>query len=121
MPAWQNRGMSTPSIPTDPLLERWRRVIAPTLGVHTAIPAVRAEGPWVEAADGRRYLDFASGTATTNIGHNHPRVVAAAREQMDQMIHSGGVFRYESVVACDRMPLLGPSRSSASKVEPIPQ
>ena len=91
--------MSTPSIQTDPLLERWRRVIAPTLGVHTAIPAVRAEGPWVQAADGRRYLDFASGTATTNIGHNHPRVVAAAREQMDQMVHSGGVFRYESVVA----------------------
>jgi 4-aminobutyrate aminotransferase len=79
--------------------ERWRRVIAPTLGVATTIEAVRAEGPWVEAAGGRRYLDFASGTATANLGHNHPRVVAAAREQMERMVHSGGVFRYESAVA----------------------
>ena len=84
---------------TADLNTRWTRVIAPTLGVHTAIPAVTAHGPWVEAADGRRYLDFASGTATTNIGHNHPKVMAAAREQMDRMVHSGGVFRYESIVA----------------------
>ena len=91
------------------LAERWSRVIAPTLGVHTAIPAVRAEGPWVEAADGRRYLDFASGTATTNIGHNHPAVVAAARAQMDQMVHSGGVFRYESIVAlAERLATIAP-------------
>jgi 4-aminobutyrate aminotransferase len=91
------------------LAERWSRVIAPTLGVHTAIPAVRAEGPWVEAADGRRYLDFASGTATTNIGHNHPAVIAAARAQMDQMVHSGGVFRYESIVAlAERLATIAP-------------
>ncbi len=89
---------------------RWSRVIAPTLGVHTAIAAVRAEGPWVEAADGRRYLDFASGTATTNIGHNHPEVVAAAREQMDRMVHSGGIFRYESVVAlAERLAVVAPA------------
>ena len=78
--------------------ERWRGVIAPTLGVHTTIEAVRAEGVWVDAADGRRYLDFASGTATTNLGHNHPRVMAAALEQMQRMVHSGGIFRYASAV-----------------------
>ncbi len=78
--------------------ERWRSVISPTLGVHTTIEAVRAEGPWVDAADGRRYLDFASGTATTNLGHNHPGVLEAAREQLERMVHSGGIFRYESIV-----------------------
>lgn len=91
--------MSTTPAPGGPFDERWRRVIAPTLGVATTIEAVRAEGVWVEAADGRRYLDFASGTATTNLGHNHPRVMAAALEQMQRMVHSGGVFRYESAVA----------------------
>ena len=60
---------------------------------------MRAEGAWVEARDGRRYLDCASGTACTNLGHNHPRVMAAAREQMERMVHSGGIFRYESMVA----------------------
>ena len=89
----------SPGRPDGAFDERWRRVIAPTLGVATTIEAVRAEGVWVEAADGRRYLDFASGTATTNLGHNHPRVMAAALEQMQRMVHSGGVFRYESAVA----------------------
>ena len=78
--------------------ERWRRVIAPALAFATDIEAVRAEGAWVEAADGRRYLDCTSGTATTNVGHNHPRVLAAAREQLERMVHSGGVFQYESAV-----------------------
>jgi 4-aminobutyrate aminotransferase len=91
--------MSATPVSGRTLDERWGRVIAPTLGVATTIEAVRAEGPWVEAADGRRYLDFASGTATTNLGHNHPRVMAAALEQMERMVHSGGVFRYESAVA----------------------
>jgi len=78
--------------------ERWRAVISPTLGVHTTIEAVRAEGVWVEASDGRSYLDFASGTATTNLGHNHPGVMGAALAQMERMVHSGGIFRYESAV-----------------------
>jgi 4-aminobutyrate aminotransferase len=90
--------MSGASTDREPFDERWRAVISPTLGVHTTIQAVRAEGVWVEAADGRRYLDFASGTATTNIGHNHPRVMAAALAQMERMVHSGGIFRYESAV-----------------------
>ncbi len=77
---------------------RWRRVISPTLGVHTAIHAVRSEGVWIEASDGRRYMDFASGTATANIGHSHPRVIEAARAQMDQLVHAGGIVRYDSVV-----------------------
>jgi len=75
------------------------RVVAGTLAFATDLVAVRAEGPWVETADGRRYLDCASGTATANLGHNHPRVMAAAREQMERMAHSGGIFRYESMVA----------------------
>jgi 4-aminobutyrate aminotransferase len=79
--------------------ERHARAVAGTLAFATDLVAVRAEGPWVETADGRRYLDCASGTATANLGHNHPRVMAAAREQMERMVHSGGVFRYESMVA----------------------
>jgi 4-aminobutyrate aminotransferase len=81
------------------LAGRHARVVAGTLAFATDIVAVRAEGPWVEADDGRRYLDCASGTATANLGHNHPRVMAAAREQMERMVHSGGIFRYESIVA----------------------
>ena len=41
----------------------------------------RAEGSYVWDGAGRRYLDFASQLVFTNLGHQHPRVVAAIREQ----------------------------------------
>jgi 4-aminobutyrate aminotransferase len=52
------------------------------------LPVVRAEGVYLYTADGRRYLDFTSGVAVTNVGHGHPRVLAAARQQMEAFSHS---------------------------------
>jgi taurine--2-oxoglutarate transaminase len=42
---------------------------------------VRAEGSYLWDADGRRYLDFSSQLVNVNIGHQHPKVVAAIQEQ----------------------------------------
>ncbi|MFZ5918036.1 MAG: aspartate aminotransferase family protein [Chloroflexota bacterium] len=53
----------------------------------TDLVAERAEGVYLYAADGRRYLDFSSGIGVTNTGHNHPQVVAAAKAQIDKLIH----------------------------------
>ena len=50
--------------------------------------AARAENAEVWDVEGRRYIDFASGIAVNNVGHRHPRVVAAVREQLDRVIHS---------------------------------
>ncbi len=44
-----------------------------------------AEGSWFTDLDGRRYLDLASQLVFTNIGHRHPRVVAAIKEQADRL------------------------------------
>jgi 4-aminobutyrate aminotransferase len=52
------------------------------------LPVERAEGVYVIGQDGKRYLDFISGFGACNVGHNHPRVVAAARTQMEKMIHA---------------------------------
>ena len=46
-----------------------------------------AKGTRVFGRDGKEYLDCFSGIAVTNAGHGHPKVVAAAKEQMDQLIH----------------------------------
>ena len=40
----------------------------------------RGEGPYLFAADGRRYLDFAGGIAVNSLGHSHPHLIAALRE-----------------------------------------
>ena len=79
-------------------LARHKDVVAPVLAYATDFLADRAEGLWIYDQAGNRYADFACGTAVTNLGHNHPRVVAAARAQMDRFIHAGCVFRYESII-----------------------
>jgi 4-aminobutyrate aminotransferase len=61
--------------------------------------ADRAEGIYVYGRDGRRYLDFLAGFGACNAGHNHPRIVAAAREQMERMVHAPvGVITHEPVL-----------------------
>jgi 4-aminobutyrate aminotransferase len=64
----------------------------------------RAQGLWLHDADGNKWADFACGTAVTNLGHNHPAVVAAAHAQLDRVIHSGCIFRYDTIVqAAERL------------------
>src|ERR1700736_5306372 len=47
-----------------------------------------ARGTELWDVKGRRYLDFAAGIGTLNVGHNHPRVVDAAHEQLERLPHS---------------------------------
>jgi 4-aminobutyrate aminotransferase len=52
------------------------------------IVAERAEGCYIFAEDGKKYLDFTSGIGVTNTGHCHPKVVAAIREQAGLFLHA---------------------------------
>lgn len=54
---------------------------------YTSIVAERGEGVYLHSTDGRTYLDFTSGIGVTNTGHCHPKVVAAAKQQIDRLIH----------------------------------
>lgn len=82
------------------ILKRARAVLTPALVFHSDITARRASGIFVEDLDGRRFMDFSSGLATTNTGHNHPKVVAAIRSQAESLIHSGGIFLHKMLVEC---------------------
>jgi len=53
----------------------------------TPVIAARGEGVNLYDEDGRRYLDFTAGIGVTSTGHCHPRVVAAAQEQVGKLIH----------------------------------
>ncbi len=59
-------------------------------GISIATPmfAERAEGAEIWDVEGRRYIDFAGGIAVQNIGHRHPRVLAAVRDQLDAFTHT---------------------------------
>lgn len=71
------------------LFERATQVIPPVALRATQLGVIKASGSYVIGEDGKEYLDFASGVAVMNVGHNHPQVVQAAKEQIDQMIHVG--------------------------------
>lgn len=47
----------------------------------------RAEGIYFYNAEGKRYIDLVSGVAVSNLGHRHPEVVSAIKEQVDQYLH----------------------------------
>jgi predicted acetylornithine/succinylornithine family transaminase len=55
----------------------------------------RGEGAYLFDAEGNRYLDFFCGLAVTSLGHSHPRVVAAIREQAGLLTHVSNVFHTE--------------------------
>ena len=62
--------------------------LSPLLMQATPIVVEHARGAWITATDGVDYLDFTTGIGVTSTGHCHPRVVAAAREQVGKIIHA---------------------------------
>jgi acetylornithine aminotransferase len=51
------------------------------------------EGVYLYDTEGRRYLDGISGIAVTGLGHAHPAVTAAIREQADKLVHTSNLYR----------------------------
>lgn len=92
------------------LLSRHDDVLAPVIAFNTEIHAESADGIWITDPDGNRWADFACGTAVTNLGHRHPEVVQAAKLQIDKLIHSGMIVKFESLVeAAERLRDITPS------------
>ncbi|MEU2945465.1 aminotransferase class III-fold pyridoxal phosphate-dependent enzyme [Nocardiopsis alba] len=61
--------------------------LSPVLKQATPVIAARGEGVYLYDEDDRRFLDFTAGIGVTSTGHCHPKVVAAAQEQVATLIH----------------------------------
>lgn len=97
-----------------------RRSAALPRGLGTAMPvfAARARNSELWDVEGRRFIDFAAGIAVLNVGHCHPRVIAAAHAQLDQFTHTAfQVAAYESYVAlAERLNALAPIKGEAKTI-----
>jgi len=62
------------------------------------VALVRGEGVHVWDADGNRYLDFVAGLAVNSLGHCHPKVVEAIREQAGTLMHVSNLYWIEPQV-----------------------
>lgn len=71
--------------------QQWqaRREAAVAQGVGNSLPVyiARAKNAELWDVEGNRYIDFASGIAVLNTGHNHPAVIAAVKAQLDSFTH----------------------------------
>src|SRR5579859_4172388 len=59
------------------------------------VTAATAEGVWVTDVAGRRYLDMLAGYSALNFGHRHPRLVAAAKRQLDRVTLVSRAFDHD--------------------------
>ena len=61
--------------------------VAWTSDAPLGLTVERAEGPFMYLDDGRRVIDLISGIAVSSLGHRHPRVVDAIKQQVDRHLH----------------------------------
>jgi putrescine aminotransferase len=86
-------GAPSPAALYDETCENYRAHVNPPLArvmkVSGSPVEVRADGCTITDHAGKTYLDFAGGYGVFTLGHRHPRVVAAVKEQLDRMALSG--------------------------------
>ena len=84
--------------PPGPKAREWiardGRALSPSLSRTSPLVGVRGEGVFVEDADGNVFLDFGSGIAVNSLGHRHPAVIAAIKEQLDRLVFLNSLDYY---------------------------
>jgi 4-aminobutyrate aminotransferase/(S)-3-amino-2-methylpropionate transaminase len=97
-----------------------RRTSAVPRGVSNSLAVYvdHAKNAELWDVEGRRYIDFASGISVLNVGHLHPRVVAAVQQQMQQVAHACfQVTPYESYIAlAERLNALAPGSTPKKSI-----
>ncbi|MHB9139306.1 MAG: aspartate aminotransferase family protein [Victivallaceae bacterium] len=79
--------------------ERYQKYVMQTYAPKLAL--VKGQGSYVWDSEGRQYLDFAAGISVCNLGHCHPAVSEAIKQQVDRLVHVSNLYMNEV------QPLLG--------------
>src|SRR6186997_3555089 len=97
------------------ILDRKARVIAEPLSIYLPIVIKEAHGATITDVDGNTFIDFTGGVGCLNVGHSHPRVVAAAQEQLTRFSHTDfRIVPYEVYISlAERLCELAPVRKPA--------
>lgn len=92
------------------LVARRQAVVCPGVGMLSPLTAASASGAVITDADGREFIDFASGIGVMGVGHGDPGVVDAIRTQAGMLQHACiHVATYEPYVAlCEKLVQLFP-------------
>ena len=81
------------------ILARKERVVAEPLSIYLPLVIAEGRGATLTDVDGNTFVDFAGGVGCMNVGHSHPRVVEAIRDQAERFTHTDfTVLPYENYV-----------------------
>ena len=97
--------------------EDFGHYLAQTVPGQKDLVVAEASGCTIKMADGRLYLDMISGIAVSNVGHSHPKVVAAVQEQMARFAHVNVYGRFaipEQVEIARRLAKVAPGNLQTS-------
>jgi 4-aminobutyrate aminotransferase / (S)-3-amino-2-methylpropionate transaminase / 5-aminovalerate transaminase len=100
------------------IARRKEQVVADPLALYLPIVAAEGRGATLTDVDGNTFLDFAGGVGCLNVGHAHPRVVAAVQEQAERFLHTDfTIVPYELYVTlAERLlavaPFSGPAKAA---------
>jgi 4-aminobutyrate aminotransferase/(S)-3-amino-2-methylpropionate transaminase len=97
------------------ILDRKERVIADPLSIYLPLVIQEGRGATLTDVDGNTFIDFTGGVGCLNVGHSHPRVVAAAQEQLERYAHTDfTIIPYEPYIAlAERLIGIAPVRPPA--------
>lgn len=78
---------------------------------HRPLVVASAQGPWLTLADGRRVMDGVGSWWVSTLGHNHPRLVRALREQAEQLCHVAlaGITHAPAALLAEELANVAPS------------
>jgi 4-aminobutyrate aminotransferase/(S)-3-amino-2-methylpropionate transaminase len=81
------------------ILARKERVVAEPLSIYLPLVIAEGRGATLTDVDGNTFIDFSGGVGCMNVGHSHPRVVEAIREQAELFTHTDfTIVPYENYV-----------------------
>lgn len=79
---------------TQEAISKTKEYVMNTYGRYP-IAMVRGKGSWVWDAEGKKYLDFITGIAVNNLGHCHPNITKAIKEQSKTLVQPCNLFHIE--------------------------
>ena len=100
------------------ILARKERTVAGALAPTFPVVAAETHGATLTDVDGNTFIDFTGGIGCLNVGHSHPKVVAAAQEQLGRFAHTDfTIVPYELYVTLaerllERTPISGPTKAA---------
>ncbi len=84
---------------TQELQDKRQKYVTHAVGNGNLNVAKTAQGATITDVEGREWIDFAAAIGTLNVGHSHPRITEAVKNQVDNFLHPGfNVIMYESYI-----------------------